>query len=551
MLGADLLAETLESAGVEYAFGLAGSSNLGVLDGIARSDIEFVTARHEQVAATMAAGYAMATRTPTVSTSHVGPGAANQIIGLAAANRDNAPVISITGNEPSHRLGNDVRHEWDVQGIFQHFTKHTVQVTRDYPFKQIRDAATRSITGVPGPVHIDFPRDLEEADLPAPDDDQLEALREKPGRTGTPRSHPSSAAIDRTVALLEDAERPVVIAGNEFRWFDATAELEAFAERVEVPVATDKYTRGALSEHHPQSIGPVGRSCPDPTNEYVGEADFVLVIGERLSDTTTLNWELIDDDATIAHVTLRDRELDRHYLTDVTSAADPKSFLADLVAAVEDSGLSFGAVASEARENFLQARERALDPERNPATDGVDPRKVVEAVDRLAGEYTVTTGGGVHTNFPSPLLVDDLNAKVISGDFAGMSLGFPLAMGAQLALDRPVVCFEGDGGFSMVMQDLETAVREDIPVKIVLFNNESYMSQRARQKKFYGERYTGSTFSNPPFDEVADLFGMFGERVDRDDQIPDAVDRLLAADGPGLLDVHVDPWLGTGDYDRD
>lgn len=552
MKGADLLAEGLESAGVEYAFGLAGSSNLGILDAIARSEIKFVMARHEQVAATMAAGYAMATRTPTVSTSHVGPGAANQIIGIAAADKDNAPVVSITGNEPSYRLGNDVRHEWDIQSIFEKFTKHTVQISHDNPFKQIRNALRRSVTGMPGPVHIDVPRDLEETDLPAPSDAEFDQLRDKSGQTGTTGSRPRSEAINQTIELLQDATQPVVIAGNEFRWFDATSELEKFAEQIRIPVATSKYNRGAISEHHELSIGPVGRSCPKPTNEYVRNADLVVVVGERLSDTTTLNWELIDDETQIVHATLRDRELDRHYLADVIAISDPKSFLGELTTAVNEEGeATFGDIAAEAREKFLQSRKRALETTPQSTTNGVDPRKVVTAIEELAGDFTITTGGGVHTNFPSNLLVDDLNSKIISGDFAGMSLGFPLAMGAQIALDQQVICFEGDGGFSMVMQDLETAVREEIPVKIILFNNHSYMSQRARQKKYYDERYTGSVYSNPPFDEVAELFGMFGECVERDEDVPDAVDRLLAANGPGLLDIHIDPWIGTSDYDRD
>lgn len=132
-----------------------------------------------------------------------------------------------------------------------------------------------------------------------------------------------------------------------------------------------------------------------------------------------------------------------------------------------------------------------------------------------------------------------------------MGQGFPLAMGAQLALDRPVFCFEGDGGFSMVMQDLETAVREDIPVKIVILNNESYMSQRARQKKYYGERYTGSVFSNPDFGAIAEEFGARGEQITSDEEIAGAVERLVKADGPALLEAQIDPWLDTGSYDRD
>lgn len=552
MRGSRILADTLEACGVEYAFGLAGSAILGLLDEIGQSDVEFVTTRHEQVATGMATGYALASRRPTVSIAHVGPGAANQILGVAAAYRDNIPVIAISGNEPSHRLGMGVRHEWDVDGVFERFTKHNVQVTADRPGQQIRDALLRSVTGVPGPIHIDFPRDLEEADLPAPDERDLDKLRERDLRASTTRSRPPAEAVDRTVDLLVGAERPLVIAGSEIRWADAAEPLRRFAETVDVPVASTKAARGALPESHRLSLGPVGRPGMEPTNDYLREADLVLAVGARLSDLNTLNWELVSRDAAIVHATMRARELDRHYLPDVNALADPASFLSDLTDAVERNGApSFTDEAASAKEAYEAARERFLDPEIEPVEVGADPRKVVVALDREAGDYALTTGGGVHAHFPNRLPVEDLNGTFVTANFAGMSQGFPLAMGAQLALDCPVIAFEGDGGFTMVMQDMETAVREDIPVKIVVLNNGSYMSQRARQRRYYGERYTGSTFSNPDFAAVAEDFGMFGRRVTSDDEIPDAVDGLLSTGGPGLLEVQVDPWLDTGGYDRD
>ena len=553
MRGARILADTLESSDVEYAFGLAGSAILGCLDEVAKSDVSFVTARHEQVATGMATGYALASQRPTVSISHVGPGAANLILGMAAAHRDDIPIVAITGNEPSDRLGMNVRHEWDIMEIFERFTKDNVRVTHDRPHEQIRNTLLRSVTGVPGPVHIDFPRDLEEAEFSAPDERSRRRLREMDLEASRTRSRPPEAAVERTADLLEEAERPLVIAGGEVRWFDGSAELERLAGSIEIPVATTKNARGALSEANPLSLGLVGRPGMDPTNDYLRNADLVIGVGARFSDITTLNWELVDPDADIVHATMREEALDRYYLSTVSTLSDPASFLGDLAAVVDERGKSpsFADVAAPARAAYEEARERFLDPDVRPAEDGVDPRKLVTAIDDAVNEYAFTTGGGVHTDFPRRLPVNGLNGTFVTANFAGMGQGFPLAMGAQLALDRQVFVFEGDGGFTMVMQDLETAVREEIPVKIVILNNESFMSQRARQKRYYGERYTGSVFSNPDFAAVAEEFDMFGEQVTDDDQVPGAVDRLLDADGPGLLDVHVDPWLGTGGYDRD
>lgn len=553
MRGARMLAETLEEGGVEYVFGLAGSANLGTIDAIQQSNIEFVPSRHEQVAAGMATGYALASQRPTGVTVHVGPGAANLVLGVAAAYRDNIPVVAITGNEPSHRLGMDVRHEWDVMGIFERFTKHNVRVNTDRPRDQIQDALIRSVTGVPGPVHIDFPRDLEETEMDEPDEQIRQRLRKKTLRAPTTLSRPPKAAVERTTNLITESKRPVIIAGNEVRWFDASDALREFVDTTGIPVATAKNARGALPESNPHSIGLVGRPGMEPTNEYVSRADLVISTGSRLSDITTRNWELINPDATIVHATLREREIDRYYLAEVNALSDPKSFLVDLTEVCDGCTdlPSFNSVTAKVRAAYEDARERFLDPDIDPVEENVDPRKLVVEIDRTAGEYSFTTGGGVHAHFPRRLVVDDLNGTFVTGNFAGMSQGLPLGLGAQLALNHPVFVFEGDGGFSMVMQDLETAIREDIGVKIVILNNNSYMSQRARQRRYYGGRYTGSTFDNPDFAAVAEEFGMFGRRVESDDEIPDAVAALVETDGPALLDVQIDPWLDTGDYDRD
>jgi acetolactate synthase-1/2/3 large subunit len=553
MRGAKLLAETMEDAGMEYAFGLAGSAILGMLDEIEQSDVEFVMARHEQVATSMAAGYALASRRPTATIAHVGPGAANQILGTAAANRDNIPLITISGNEPSHRLGRDVRHEWDVTGIFEKFTKHNVRVREDDAAQQLRDALNQSVSGIPGAVHIDFPRDLEEADVDGPSEKDREKLRSKDLRASTVRARPTENAVEEAAELLADAEKPLVVAGNEVRWFDATEPLLALAEAAEVPVAATKNARGAIPESNPLSLGLVGRPGMEPTNDYLASADLVIGVGTRFSDITTLNWELLDPDATIVHATLRARELDRQYVADVNAFGDVASFCRELTEAVEGEGLSFAEVAAESRADWEEARETFLDPEVEPAENGLDPRKLVNAIDDgAADDYAFCTGGGVHAHFPRRTIVDDINGQFVTGNFAGMSQGFPLAMGAQLAMpDRQMFCFEGDGGFSMVMQDLETAARADIPVKIVILNNNSYMSQRARQRRYYGERYTGSTFDNPDFGEVAEDFGVPGRSIDEDEEIPEAVEWFLAEDGPALLEARIDPWLDTGDYDRD
>ncbi|MFB6131672.1 MAG: thiamine pyrophosphate-binding protein [Salinigranum sp.] len=543
--GAQILVETLERAGVDRVFGLVGSTVLEILDEVEQHDgIDYVSTRHEQVAASMAAGYALAARKPSVSISHVGPGAANQIIGVAAAFRDDVPVISITGNEESHTLGKDVNHEWDVTGVFERFTKHSVQVTHDDPFGRIRNAVLQAQTGMPGAVHLDVPEDVAESPHDAPSPRAYDRIEAATGRVSRTPSRPPAEAVRRSVELLSEAERPLVVAGAELRWFDAEDALRAFAETLDVPVATAQNARGALSENHPLSLGYVANSGIDPTNEYFASADYVLAVGTRLSDKTTKGWTMIDEEATLVQATIDAANLDRYYTADVGMLADPRSTLEALTREAASLDRSFESVAAEARAAYVEERERLLEPAPHDG-DGVDPRRVVTAVRERATDLAYATGGGVHNTYPRLLPVDDMNGRFVTANFTGMSQGLPLAMGAKVALpDRDVVAFEGDGGFAMVMQDMETLVRESIPVKIILLNNDAYMSHAVRQRDRY-DRFVGTHHGNPAYDAVAEEFGLVGLRATADDEVEDAVADLFEADGPALLDVHVDPELGA------
>ncbi|WP_336361676.1 thiamine pyrophosphate-binding protein [Haladaptatus sp. ZSTT2] len=544
MDGASVLVETLERAGVSQAFGVVGTTVLSILDKMADSEVSYVSTRHEQTAAGMAAAYAMATREPTVSISHVGPGAANQVIGVAAAFRDEIPVVSITGNEPSTVLGTDYNHEWDVMGVFDEFTKHGVQLTEAQFGRQARMALLQAVSGMPGPVHIDVPKDVSDAEVSPLDERSRTVLRERDFHATPTRARPDSESVAAVRDHLLDAERPLIIAGTDVRWTESAPALREFAERLQIPVATSQSARGAFPESHELSLGPVAHGSIDAGNEYAKSADLVISIGARFSDLTTDDWQLIAADAVIVHATLRARELDRHYVADVSTLADPGSFCADALDAVAEDDVRFASEAKAACVAFDEARRDLLEP--GPELpDRVDPRRVIAAVEKHADDFAYTTGGGVHNTFPRLLPVDDLRGYFGTRNFTGMSQGLPLGLGAQLALDRQVIAFEGDGGFAMVMQDLETAVREDIPLKIIILNNDAYMSHAVRQEEHYGGRYVGTKYTNPAFDAIAREFGMFGEAVETDADVDAAVERLLAVDGPGLLDVHVDPYIGS------
>ena len=547
MHGSKLLVSVLEDTGVDCAFGLAGSTNLGILDEISKSKIKFYTTRHEQVAVGMATGYALATRKPTAAVAHVGPGAANMVLGVASAYRENVPVIAITGNEPSYNLGRNVKHEWDVLQIFERITKYNVRMGRENTHDQIRDAVTQSVTGIPGPVHIDVPHNLENETFPDLDEKLREKTRTHKYLASMNRCRPSSDSLDRVIELLSKAKRPLIIAGSETRWFDSAKELKVLAEKMQIPVATAHNARGILSEKHPLSIGLVGWIGLKPTNNYLENSDLIIAIGASLSDYTTSDWKRVNPSASIVHVTMRPRELNRQYVADVNIMADSTSALADLndKLAKSKKNISFEGISSTARKEYEDAQNAVFNVKEPRGEGGVDPAPILHLLDSFAGDYSFVTGGGIHAKFARHLPVTSINGHFGTLNFSGMSQGLPLAMGAQIALDDQVFVFEGDGGFAMVMQDLETAVRESIPVKIIIFNNDAYMSQTVRQHRIYESRTTGSVFKNPDFAAFARDLGMFGESIENNSQVKDTIERFVEVKGPALIDAHVDPWIGT------
>ncbi|HII51886.1 MAG TPA: thiamine pyrophosphate-binding protein, partial [Halobacteriales archaeon] len=401
MHGSKLLVSVLEDTGVDCAFGLAGSTNLGILDEIAKSKIKFYTTRHEQVATGMATGYALATRKPTAAVVHVGPGAANMILGMASAYRENVPVVAITGNEPSYNLGRNVKHEWDVLQVFERITKYNVRMGRENTHDQIRDAVTQSVTGIPGPVHIDVPHNLENETFPDLDENLRKKTRSHEYIASMNRCRPSPEKLDQVIGLLSKAKRPLIIAGSETRWFDSSNELKILAEKMQIPVANTHNARGALSEEHPLSIGLVGWIGLKPTNGYLENSDLIIAIGASLSDYTTSDWKRINPDASIVHITMRPRELNRQYVADVNVMADSTSAIVDLndKLAISKKNISFKDISSVARKEYEDARNSIFNVKETRGESGVDPAPILHLLDGFAGDYSFVTGGGIHAKF--------------------------------------------------------------------------------------------------------------------------------------------------------
>ena len=548
MKGSDLLVQSLVDAGVKYVFGMSGHATLPVLDSICgETGIRFILAKHEQTLASMADGYARVTREPGVCVTHSGPSSANLLVAMGSAFRDSSPVIAITCNEEQSRLDRDVMNGWDQLTPFRSVTKWSVQVrsARDIP-RIMRSAFTRARLGRPGPVQVDMPLDVSAEEITQP------PVMKRPAYSSySSRVRPDPDLTSKIVSQLVKSSRPLIVAGGGVNWSDATRELVEFAELTGLPVAVTTGGRGAFPETHPLFVGVPGRWGNRTASEALKESDFILGVGCRFSDVTTENWRLIDPSATIVQVDIDESEIARQYPVDIGLIADCKMFLIDAIQIAKQSlgkvGLSqVSPRAKTLSEKLLAERKGLLDVDLNAVP--ISTRRLLKDIDEtIPRDAIISVGGGRHSHFVGQqTLVHTPRSSLRSVGFGAIGFAFPAALGAKLAFpNRQVLCLVGDGDFSMVMQDIETAVREKINVITVVFNDSSYSSVKILQQHHYG-RYIGVDYTNPDFAKFAEISGARGFRVERPSEIKPALEASLKENRPCLLDVILDPVEKTG-----
>ncbi|MDP6560927.1 MAG: thiamine pyrophosphate-binding protein, partial [Candidatus Binatia bacterium] len=508
MNGAEIIVKSLAEYGVSHVFGLVGTTTLEILDALHRDPrITYISVRHEQVAASMADGYARVTGKHGVCLVHSGPGAANLTLGVAAAYKDSSPVVALTGNEPTFKLGRDCWHELDHLALFRPITKLALQARNIEELPRVLQAGLgAALQGRPGPVHIDLPRNVCQAQATT-------QMISSPSPLAAPR--PDSEAIRQTAALLLKAQRPLVISGGGVAWSGAWKELRSLVEKTALPVVLTHTSRGVLSEDHPLAFGVVGSFGIATANQALKEADLVLAVGCSLSDITTLDWTLISPEAKIVQADIDPGRIGRHYLVEVGIVADARAFFTALEKEVEEQVKQedrepFGESARlrELRKLFQAEQEKFFEAAASEAIP-LKPQRIIRELDGLLAEDAiVAVGGGLHTLFGSRVLVRTPRSYLNSVGLGAMGFAFPAAMGAKLAYPkRSTIALVGDGDFGMVLQDLETAVRYNIPVTVVVFNNLSYGALKVMQHHAFDRRYIGVDFQNPDFTQLAQIFG--------------------------------------------
>jgi acetolactate synthase-1/2/3 large subunit len=545
---AELVVQVLADAGVKHVFGISGDSVLALMDAIERTPgISYMTVRHEQVGTSMADGYARVTGDPGVVLAHMGPGVCNLVIGLASAFRDSSPVIALTGVREGRKIGRDSWHEIDQLALLRPITKWNTRITSaDTAARLMRTGVTLALSGRPGPVHLEVPKDiaLVESKVEGGKTQPFEVVRQ------AARVAPNPALVAKACDLLLSAKRPVILAGGGVLRSRASEELMTFATMLPLPVITTNKGRSSIPEDHPLCVGPMGQYGTPFASEEAKQADVLLGLGCRFSDVTTRDWTLISPGTKIIHVDIDPKELGRQFEEELSMVGDVKSFLQAAMANInrrEGVNLFKGRLEEHPRiaalvEGREAEREAYFQPSNHAAVPGKPHLLVKEISNLLKRDATITIGAGLYARFAGRLRVTEPRSCLKSLGLGALGWAFPAALGAKLGQpSRQVIALMGDADFMTVMQDLETAVRENIAVTIVIFNDFGHGSIRELQRRDFGGREVGSDSRDVPFGEFARIMGALGTRISKPEEVKAALGPMLDSGKPGLLEIAIDP----------
>ena len=530
--GAQVVWESLAREGVDTVFGISGGAVIHLYHALPDRTMHHVLMRHEQGAAHAADGYARATGKAGVCIATSGPGATNLVTGLATAYMDSSPVVAITGQVGTSVIGTDAFQEVDIVGITQPITKHNYLVTdvEELP-AAIKEAFYIARTGRPGPVLIDIAKDVQaaEIDYAYPPDVDLPGYRLPQDDLAGP--------VQRMAEMLDEAERPLILAGHGVVLAGAEDALQELAGKGSIPVVTTLLGIGAMPETHPLCLGMAGMHGEAYTNLALSEADLIVSLGSRFDDRLTGPVNTFAPRARIVHVDVDPAEIDKNVETDLAVVGDLGDVLPALAALVRPASRPAWLARIEAwRED--SARRDIVAQE----TDDLVPQYVVRQIwHATQGEAVVVSDVGQNQMWEAQYFVHHRRRGLLSsGGLGTMGFALPAAIGAQMGLPgEQVWVTAGDGGFQMNIQELATVVQEKLPLKIAVLNNGYLGMVRQWQQMFFEGRYSGTPLLGPDFARVAEAYGIPGLTVREKGEVEPAIARAMAAEGPFLIDFCV------------
>lgn len=538
MSGAQAIIASLEAEGVDTIFGYPGGQAIKIYDALYDSKkIRHVLARHEQGATHMADGYARATGKVGVVLVTSGPGATNTVTGIATAFMDSVPLVVITGQVTRGVIGTDAFQESDIVGITMPVIKHSFLLQScDDLTRTFREAFYIASTGRPGPVLIDIPSDLSGSQMVFHYPDSINIPSYKPTYKGNAKQ------VRQAANLIESAKRPLIYAGGGIVSSHACAELTQLAEHMRIPVVTSLMGKGAMRCSNPLNLGPVGMHGSKYANMAVTECDLLIAVGARFSDRVTGKVSEFAPHAKIIHIDIDPAEIGKIIDPAVPIVGDAKVVLGAICDRLAKDGAA--PIDQEWEKTVFSWRDRwpfyAADFADYP--DKIAPEIVLSKLsDKLDPEASiVTTEVGQHQMWAHQNIHrEHARTFISSGGLGTMGFGFPAAIGAQIGCPQDqVVCIAGDGSFQMNSQEMATAAINRVPLKVVIIDNRALGMVHQWQSLFYDHRFSFTELdANPDFVKLADAYGWQAMRIEHPDQVDEALDTMLASDGPFLLDV--------------
>ena len=538
--GAKALMRALKAEGVKTIFGYPGGSIMPTYYALfdytrgEKKCFDHILVRHEQAAVHAAEGYARVSGDVGVALVTSGPGATNTLTGVADAMLDSTPIVVIAGQVAIGALGTDAFQEVDLVGLAQPISKWSYQIRHA---EDIAWAVSRAFyiarSGRPGPVVLDFPRNA-----------QVEEIDWEPRKVDFVRSYVADPELEeedvrKAAELINHAKRPLALVGQGVELGNAQEELKAFLEKADIPAGRTMLGLSALPSDHPLNVGMLGMHGNYAVNLKEQECDVLIAIGMRFSDRVTGNTKTYAKQAKIIHLDIDHSEIDKNVKTDVAVVADCKTSLPAITALLNKNShaewrASFKALDEKEREKVI---EPAIHPQAGPLLMG----EVVNAVAEQAPKGTVlVTDVGQNQLFATRYFKYPQKRSICtSGGLGTMGYGMPAAIGATFATDRTVVCFMGDGGFQMNIQELGTIMEQKSPVKMILLNNNYLGNVRQWQDMFWRRRKSFTKMLNPCYELIAQGYGIGYEAVTDRRCLAAAIDKMLTTEGPYILECAI------------
>ena len=540
LTGAQIFFESLKAEGVEVIFGLPGGVLLDLYDEMPKHDIRHILVRHEQGAAHMADGYARATGRVGVCLVTSGPGATNTVTGIATAYMDSIPIVVFTGQVPTALIGNDAFQEADIVGITRPCTKHNYLVKDVHDLARIiREAFYLARSGRPGPILVDLPKDVinAKAEYKYPNKIALKGYK--------PTTEAHMGQIKRAYTAISRAKKPVIYAGGGVINSNAAKELKQLGENLRCPVTTTLMGLGGFPAPHELWLGMLGMHGTFRANMAMGNTDLLIAIGARFDDRVTGKLDEFAPSAKIIHIDIDPTSISKNVKVDIPIVGDCKDALKKLLQLVKESPIDDLEKVRKPWLDQIQKWKETYPLAYEQKDDLIKPQYVVEKLYELSeGKAIIATEVGQNQMWAAQYYhFFEPRTLLTSGGLGTMGYGLPAAIGAQAAFpDRLVIDVAGDGSIQMCIQEMITAVENNLPVKVAILNNQYLGMVRQWQQLFYEKNYCSTCLKiAPDFVKLAEAYGALGLRAHKPDEVEAIIREGFASPKPVIMDFVVNP----------